>query len=402
MKQIILFAALLLITFCVTAQEAGQFSDKYQNIAERLLSTDGNLTIGGYGEVHFNQGIDPDIRKNASLDVHRMVMLFGYKFNERTRFITEIEFEHVSEVYIEQAFLQYKLNDYMNLRSGLLLIPMGLVNEYHEPVAFNGVERPVIDNVIAPTTWREIGIGFSGNILPVSMSYQAYLVNGFNGYNGSKGLLNGKSGFRSGRQKGAESYMSAPNFSGKVEYYGIRGLNLGLSGYFGKTQSVLYDGLDRNDTAEKALADSSAVGISMLGLDGRYNNSGLQLRGQLYLVGLSNTHEYNHFTGSPGKTNDLGKSMYGFYVEAGYNVLRAASDTQSELIPFLRLEGYDTHHKTDAYLTRNPAYLQSVITTGLTWKITPGSVMKLDMKFQKAEGADKFSRVLNAGIGVMF
>ncbi|MBK6964386.1 MAG: hypothetical protein IPH20_10735 [Bacteroidales bacterium] len=77
---------------------------------------------------------------------------------------------------------------------------MGIVNEYHEPTTFNGVERPMVDNKISPTTWREIGFGLSGNIIEASIKYQAYVVNGFNGYNGA-GTLNGKNGLRNGRQK---------------------------------------------------------------------------------------------------------------------------------------------------------------------------------------------------------
>jgi hypothetical protein len=112
-----------------------------------------------------------------------------------------------------------------NFKGGLLLIPMGIVNEYHEPTTFNGVERPLIENRITPTTWREIGFGITGTVLPASLKYQAYVVNGFNGYDGDANLT-GSKGFRSGRQKGAESYISSPSFTGKIEYFGIRGLNM--------------------------------------------------------------------------------------------------------------------------------------------------------------------------------
>lgn len=401
MRQAFLLIAFFIITWTVQAQNENNNSDLYLNSAERLLATEGNLTIGGYGEVHFNQPLNPDEYNNGKLDVHRVVMLFGYSFNSRTQFITEIEFEHVKEVYIEQAFLQYRLNNFINFKSGLLLIPMGLINEYHEPTTFNGVERPMVDKVIAPTTWREIGLGFSGNIFPAALKYQAYLVNGFNGYDGSA-KLNGKNGFRSGRQKGAESYISSPNFTGKVEYYGILGLNVGLSGYFGNTQSKLYDGVDKSNETAVAMADSSVVGIAMLGLDARYTKSSLYLRGQYYLTNISNTAEYNHFTATTGELNNLGSSMNGYYIEAGYNVFRPVSNVTDELIPFVRIEGYNTHNKVDDYLQKNPTYNQSIITTGLTWKITKGAVMKADMQFRKGENESEYSKVFSAGFGVMF
>ena len=342
------------------------------------------------------------MRQNGELDVHRMVMLFGYQFSDRTQFVTELEFEHVSEVFVEQAFLQHKINKSINFRGGLLLIPMGIVNEYHEPTTFNGVDRPLIDNKISPSTWREIGFGLSGTIQPVSLKYQAYVVNGFNGYDGTA-KLSGKSGLRNGRQKGAESYTSAPNFTGKVEYYGINGLNLGLSGYFGNTQSKLYNGIAKNDNAALAKADSSVVGVSMVGVDARYSRKGLQLRGQFYQVEISNADQYNRFTATKGgPLNDLGSAMTGYYIEAGYNVFRPFEGLKSELLPFIRLEGYDTHAKVPANITRNKSYKNSVITTGLTFKLAQGAVLKADLQFVKSDAATSYTKVFSTGLGIMF
>ncbi|OFX58651.1 MAG: hypothetical protein A2066_06370 [Bacteroidetes bacterium GWB2_41_8] len=402
MKRILLSVAVILAAVFSQAQNQEQLTPSYQNLADKLLSSDNKLTIGGYGEVHFHQPFNSETRMNGSLDVHRMVMLFGYQFSDRTQFVTELEFEHVSEVYVEQAFLQHKINKSINFRGGLLLIPMGIVNEYHEPTTFNGVERPLVDNKISPTTWREIGFGLAGTIHPASLKYQAYLVNGFNGYDGTA-KLNGKGGLRSGRQKGAESYISAPNFTAKVEYYGIRGLNVGLSGYFGDTQSKLYNGIAKDNEAALAKADSSVVGISMIGLDARYNIKGLQLRGQFYQMGLSNADQYNKFTGKKGgPLNDLGSSMTGYYIEAGYNVFRHLEKVNTELVPFVRLEGYDTHASVPSNISRNNSYKNSVITTGLTLKLAQGAVLKADLQYVKPDGAESYSKVFSTGLGVMF
>jgi hypothetical protein len=401
MKRLFSFAILMSIAAFLKAQTADPVNTDYQNLADKLLASASPLTIGGYGEVHYHQPFSSDTRMNGELDVHRIVILFGYQFSERTRFVTELEFEHVSEVYVEQAFLQHKLSRAINLRAGLLLIPMGIVNEYHEPTTFNGVERPLIDNKLAPTTWREAGAGFSGTIRPAALKYQAYVVNGFNGYDGTA-RLNGKNGLRGGRQKGASSYISSPNFTGKVEYYGVRGLNMGLSGYFGDTQSTLYDGIEKDDDAALAKADSSVVGISMIGLDARYNLKGLQLRGQLYRMNLSNTSQYNHFTADKGSLNDLGSRMTGYYIEAGYNVFRHLEKTKTELIPFVRLEGYDTHAEVSGEITRKESYKNRVITSGLTLRLAQGAVLKTDLQMVKPEGADSYSKVFSMGVGVMF
>jgi len=402
MKRILFSAVILLVAALSQAQTPEQIKSPNQNLADKLLSSDNKLTIGGYGEVHYHQPLNSETRQNGELDVHRMVMLFGYQFSDRTQFVTELEFEHVSEVYVEQAFLQHKISKSINFRGGLLLIPMGIVNEYHEPTTFNGVERPLIDNKISPTTWREVGFGLSGTIQPAFLKYQAYVVNGFNGYDGAA-KLNGKGGLRSGRQKGASSYISSPNFTAKVEYYGIKGLNVGLSGYFGDTQSKLYNGIAKDNEAALAKADSSVVGISMIGVDARYNLKGLQLRGQFYQVGLSNADQYNKFTGKKGgPLNDLGSSMTGYYIEAGYNVFRSIEKTKTELIPFVRLEGYDTHAEIPSNITKNKSYKNSVITTGLTLKLAQGAVLKTDMQWVKPDGADSYSKVFSAGLGVMF
>ena len=337
MLNFLLLFGFILISNSILAQPGDSSSIPYQNSADRLLSSDTRLILGGYGEVHYNQPLNSGVKDNGALDVHRMVMLLGYNFNSKTQFITEIEYEHVSEVFIEQAFLQYKFRNFLNFRAGLMLIPMGIVNEYHEPVTFNGVERPVIDTRISPTTWREIGVGVTGNISAISLKYQLYLVNGFNGYDGNANL-NGRNGLRNGRQKGAESYISAPNVSGKIEYYGFRGLNLGISGYFGKTQSTLYNGLIKGDKSALASADSSVTGIAMTGVDARYRKGGLQLRGQFYYTRLSNTEAYNQFTASDGLYNDLGSAMLGYYFEAGYDVLHNLPNSETELILFGRYE----------------------------------------------------------------
>lgn len=397
---------LALTTFIVSVIASyGQVADStrnvFRNTADRLINDDRRLTIGGYGEVHYNQPLSTSTRELGTLDVHRVVLLFGYKFNARTQFVTEIEFEHVSEVYVEQAFVQYKINKSINFRAGLLLIPMGIINEYHEPTTFNGVERPSVDKYIAPTTWREVGLGLSGNIFPARIKYQLYMVNGFNGYDGAANL-NGKNGLRKGRQKGAESFVSAPNFTGKAEYYGIRGLNIGVSGYFGNTQSTMYHGLEVKDDKSLSRADSSVVGVSMVGIDARYSWKGIQARGQYYLISLSNTLQYNIFTATDGENNDLGKTMAGYYVEAGYNVFRLVNKWKTALIPFIRYESYNTQQSVEEGIVISPSNENTIITTGLTWRMAPGAVLKADLQFLKSAGDEKVAQVFNAGVGVMF
>jgi hypothetical protein len=239
-------------------------------------------------------------------------------------------------------------------------------------------------------------MGFTGVVNSASIKYQLYVMNGFNGYDGS-GKLRGSDGLRKGRQKGAESFSSSPNVAAKVDYFGLPGLKLGLSGYFGNTQSTLYDGLDKDDAAGVAQADSSVVGIAMVGVDARYNIGGWEFRGQYNLANLSNTDQYNEFTGK-----DLGSSLKGYYIEAGYDLFHSSSDITSKLVPFVRYENYDTHNKTEDGLAKNDAYDREEITAGIGWRITPGVVLKSDYQWKKTAASDDYTGQFNMGVGIWF
>lgn len=392
MKSILVFA----MAFCTLFLSAQTKTDSITlipqtqlNAAQRLLS--GNygsaVTVGAYAEMLYNQ---PE-GDNGELDVQRMVLLFGYRFNDKTQFVTEVELEHVNEVFVEQAFVNYSIGSNISLRGGLMLVPMGIVNEFHEPTTFNGTERPAMDNVIVPTTWREIGIGVAGRFNDISLGYQAYIFNGFksteaNGEGGVSGFLKGSNGLRGGRQKAIQSTVDSPTLSTKLDYYGISGLRLGLSTYFGKTQAT--------DDVEEI--NGANIGIAMLGLDARYAYQRFAARGQFIHASLSDTEEYNALT-----DRDLGSVLQGFYVEGAYNLLPV--DKKQKLFAFARYEKYNTHADTDGPLIKNEAYDRTDVTTGLTYHVAPGVVFKGDYQFRSnaLDGADIKDR-LNFGIGVWF
>jgi len=394
MKSSLLFTAVLFSIYIFGQQTTP--TNVPQNTADRLLGDNNRLSIGGYGQIDYNQPLNSNTYENGKLDVHRMVMMFGYKFTDNTKFITEIEFEHVSEVYVEQAFLQHRINDFINLRAGLMLVPMGIVNEYHEPLLFNGVERPNVDHYIVPTTWREIGLGLTGRVDQMRLKYQLYVMNGFNGYNGTA-KFNGTDGFRKGRQKGVESFMSSPTLSTKIDYYGIRNLSLGFAYYGGKSQTTLYNGLEKSNAFGVSQADSSVVGINMFGLDATYSIKGLTLKGQFIYSSSTNTQAYNAF----GNT-DMGSAMMGYYAEIGYNVFQNTK-LKSELIPFIRYEFYDTQYKLQSEAGVAYGNGRNEIIAGLGWKITPGTVVKADYQYiTSANNRFDARHIFNMGVGVWF
>ena len=85
----------------------GVCSFSLSNTSENILSSDKNLVIGGYAQIDGNFSLDDSNKMNANgkLDIHRLVTFLGYKFNDRITFVSEIEYEHVVELYVEQAFL---------------------------------------------------------------------------------------------------------------------------------------------------------------------------------------------------------------------------------------------------------------------------------------------------------
>ncbi|NOY50712.1 MAG: hypothetical protein GXO88_09155 [Chlorobi bacterium] len=399
MKKYLFFMCFSVFGFISTGVKA---QSGYANAANKLLNSSSKLNIGGYGQIDYNQPLSADNYQAGNLDVHRLILLFGYRFSKNLQFVSEFEFEHVKEVFVEQAFIQYSFNNYLNFRAGLMLVPMGIINEYHEPTTFNGTERPWVDKYVSPTTWREIGLGFSGLIPGPSMKYQVYLMNGFAGYKDGEFLLSGKNGLRKARQKGAESYINSPSVATKIEYYGILGLNVGASTYFGETQSSLYDGLAKNDIDAVSRADSSVVGVSMIGIDLRYRRKGFELRGQLYRVWLSNTDQYNLMAENSGKTTNLGSQMFGWYAEMSYNVFNQFDNIGTQLFPFVRLSNYDTHYAVNSSITAEDAFNNTIITTGLSWKIHQGVALKSDLQFIKSRSQGSYSKSFNAGIGIWF
>lgn len=401
MKNILMFLSVIIYSMNHYSQVMNNdtITNAPLNSAQNIISGNGGkqITIGAYAEIDYNQKYNDSTLSNGNLDVHRMVMFMGYKFNDRTHFVTEIEFEHISEVYIEQAFLNYRINQAFNIRGGLMLIPMGIINEYHEPVTFNGVERPNLDGKIIPTTWRELGFGFTGTLNKYSIKYQAYVVNGFKSYeNGA--TLRGVDGFRKGRQKGMESTMSSPNFTGKIDYYGINGLKIGLSLYYGNTQSKAYDGVLRSDDVAISVADSTVLGLGMVGADLRYNNKGFEARGQFVYSSISNSQQYNIYNDT-----DLGSSMMGYYAEIGYDVIRLfKKNAEQKFVLFTRYEFYDTHNTVSSEIVKNKSFARTDITSGFSYHLSRGTVFKGDFQLFKTNANSNIGKQFNLGLGVWF
>jgi len=178
-----------------------------------------NSSFGGYGEMHYNNFED-----KKTLDLHRFVLFFGHDFNDSTRFFSELEVEHAfiqggegGEVAIEQAYIEHDLSDTTSLKVGMFLVPVGLMNETHEPPTFYGVERNLIEKNIIPTTWREGGVNLTikpqqGLAFDLGVSSGLYVDSSYK--------------IRGGRQQLFKANADSLAYTGRVKYSATPGLEL--------------------------------------------------------------------------------------------------------------------------------------------------------------------------------
>ena len=188
------------------------------------------MAFAGYGEMlleNFAAENESGARNapTTRLDFLRAILYAGYRFNDRFLFNSEIEVEHGNEIFVEFAYLDYMVNDNLSLRGGMLLLPLGLVNEFHEPTVFIGSKRPETEQRILPTTWRENGAGVLGSFGRVN--FRAYIVNGLNG------ALFTSAGLRPGRQKGANARAANMAFAGRLDVTPLSGVFAGVGLYHG-------------------------------------------------------------------------------------------------------------------------------------------------------------------------
>jgi len=346
-----------------------------------------------YGHIDYNQKLEKGIRNPGNVDVHRIVTLFGYQFNRKTQFMTEIEFEHAKEIFVEQAFVKHRISRKVNLKAGMIIVPMGFVNEQHEPTFFYSVERPALDNKIIPTTWREIGLGITGLFPENSIKYQLYLFNTVNGFDDGA-TIKGSNGIRSARQKGSKEIITGlPAISGQIEYFGFDNAKIGLSAYAGKSNSSLVKEYPVIDARSSSIIDSSTVDLKMLTLHASYTPGNLDTRLQYTHAFYGNTDQYNSFGNS-----DVPLQMMGFYILAAYDLLKSENQ---KLSPFMRYSRLNNHFKTGESLSKDVSLNQNIYTVGLNYFPTTGVVFKMDYQFINQDDGHNY-RQFNTGVGVWF
>jgi hypothetical protein len=327
---------------------------------------EGLPTLSGYMEAHFNKVQDLP----AEVDFHRFVLMVGHRFTDRIKFWSEVEIEHAfvegaeesGEVALEQAYIDLSINRRANLRAGMVLIPVGIINERHEPPTFSGVERPFVDTFIVPTTWRDVGAGLFGD-LGRGFSYRAYVVPGLDatGFSAEEGLAGG-------RQQGSHADMSEPAVTARLEYR-RPGLVTGASVWAGGTGF----GLVRLDIPKPT--------VTVTSIDGRYRRGRLEARGQWSFVTIGGADDLNYaLQAQSGINPNIAEQLLGAYGELSS---RISPDRWShEVSVFGRYELYETQHKMPPEFLPLEQFNRSAWIAGATYFPDPDVAFKWDVSWE--------------------
>jgi len=339
--------------------------------ASKVYGKDQGVSIGGYGELVY-QSVSGS---SNEFDLRRAILYVGYKFSDRWVLNSEIEFEHTEETSIEFLTLDYLASEAINARAGLVLVPMGFLNELHEPTTFLSSNRPQTERRILPTTWRENGVGLFGDVGPVS--YRAYVINGFDatGFDAS--------GLRGGRQKGSEALAEDLAFVARVDWTDTPGVLVGGSVYQGDAGQE-----------QAGLGDTQTT---IWEVHGETRWRGLWLRGLYSMASVDDVARLNAAAGFTG-SDSVGEELEGGYVELAYDLMQLFDgEGPASVRPFVRYETVDTQADVPSGFSANSANDFDLVTFGVAIEPIDNVIVKLDYE-DWDDGDDRF----NASVGYVF
>jgi hypothetical protein len=351
--------------------------------ASKVYQVSRGLSIGGYGEGHYKVFTGDQQGKKDTADFVRLVLYTGYRFSDRILFNSELEFEHAStgkngEVSVEFASLDFFLDPRANVRAGMVLVPMGFLNPIHEPPFYFGNNRPEVELRILPSTWREMGVGLFGELLP-GLTYTTY------GINGLKATGFSPDGIRGGRQSASQVRAENLAWVGRLDYAVpfAPGLTIGGSAYLGNSGQGEIKGTD--------------VFTQIYEGHAQWHYRGLEFRA---LGAWSRIDDAAKVSRAVKKT--VGEEQFGWYTELGYNILPLLwPDSTQYLAPFFRYERWDTLATVPTGFADDDSKARRLWQFGVHYKPIPNVVIKADYRnFDADEGdlADEF----NLGLGFIF
>ncbi len=361
--------------------------------ASRVYTVNRGVSIGGYGEFLYEnfdsrrQNGSPSGRTNQ-IDLLRAILYFGYKFDDHFLFNSELEVEHAvtasdkgGETAVEFAYLDWRHTRATNLRAGLVLIPMGFLNELHEPPVFLAARRPEVEQVIIPSTWRELGLGFYGDTGVVS--YRAYLVNGLTA---SRYV---PEGIAEGKQEGSQAIAKDFAVTGRLDFTPLPGTLVGASFFTG------------NSAQGRATPSGKSFGgrTTLVDLHAEWRWRGIRARSLFVDTRIADAAEINALNGLTGDQS-VGCRQRGWYLEGGYDLF-SWRPARVSVVPFVRWERYDTQREVPAGFERNPENNVSVLTLGAVFKPIENIAVKIDWQ-RRRTAARTGANQWNLALGYLF
>ena len=357
------------------------------------------VSLAGYGEmVYENYGQKRDDGALSSskdrIDFYRNILYVGFRFNDWVLFNSEIEVEHAStgsggEVSVEFGYIDLLFSTAVNVRAGMMLAPVGLINEKHEPPTFFGTVRPNVERYIIPSTWRVNGAGVFGELAD-GLGYRAYVVESLTMTAYSAG-----NGIRNGRQHGAKALAEDLAVTGRLEYNGMPGMSVGGSFFAGNT------GQGEKDSVGAAISAMTSV----FALHGEYAWKGIEVRGVFARSAVSEAERvggYLRWKSKAAQAPVIGTAMQGWYVQAGYDIMPVIATASTQyLAPFIMYETYDTQAAVPSGMTADPANDRSSLILGLTWKPHPNVALKGEYRDNK-NGAGSATDQFNVAVTYMY
>jgi hypothetical protein len=322
----------------------------------------------------------------------RAVLYIGYKFSDKWVLNSEIEFEHggKSDVYVEFLNLDYQAKEELNFRVGLILNPMGFVNQIHEPTFYYGAQRPEVEQRMIPTTWRQMGAGLYGRVAD-RISYQAYALVSMNGAN-----FNAE-GYRGGRQKGIKTQANDWSFTARMDVDIISGLMAGGSVYTGH---------------QGQQSDVGNLQMTMYELHAQFKRFGFTGRALFAQSFVDDTSKLNaEITANDADNPLLANQSLGWYIEGAYDIFSLLMpDSRQTLEPYIRYSQVNTQRRfnsangpTALQLENGQRFNNELITVGVQYKPIPQVVFKLDYRYEKAKETDQaISKLVQASVGYVF
>ncbi len=375
MKFLYTATGIIVFSFLVTNLKA-QYKTNAQNLVttnEDSLSNGSNQSktvISGYGSAFYQRDFNKAV---SSATLERAVLFVGHRFNEKISLFTELEIENAKveggeggEVAMEQAYLKFNLKPNQYLVAGLFVPRIGILNENHLPVNFNGVERPIVETLVIPATWRELGVAFYGTLNNLPLTYDVALMNGLNSANFEHG-----SGFREGRAEGSNALANNLAVTAAVQY-NVSYFKFQVSGYAGGTV-----GLNQH-SADSLGLDNGAFGTPLyLGeADIQFAKNGVSAKALGTYVAYPDADKVN-----VAYAKNIGSGMYGAYAEVGYDWLYKKQKTV-QFITFVRGEMLDLNSSLPAEPKGiyDGTQKQTHIIAGFSYLPIPNVVIKADVR----------------------